>query len=53
MIRYKKAEESGQLEDALKYKKSSVYVNQKMKEDAKKMLQLLGVPVIQVDQSSN
>jgi len=42
------AKETGDLEEALKQKIRTVSITSKMKEDAKKMLALMGMPVIEV-----
>lgn len=42
------AKEEGNLEEALKQKIRTVSISQKMKEDAKKMLSLMGMPVFEV-----
>ena len=42
------AKETGDLEEALKQKQRTTYISHKMKEDAKKMLALMGMPVIEV-----
>ena len=43
---YQKHEELGDFTSALKFKKSATYITKEMKDDAKKMLDLLGLPVI-------
>ena len=42
------AAETGDMEEALKQKIRTTSVTSKMKEDAKKMLSLMGMPVIEV-----
>ena len=42
------AEEAGDLEQALKHKVMTTTVTRKMTEDCKKMLRLMGCPVIEV-----
>ena len=42
------AKETGDIEEALKQKQRTVSITYKMKEDAKKMLALMGMPVIEV-----
>ncbi len=43
------AKEEGDMEEALKQKLRTTYITQTMKEDAIKMLELMGVPVIKVN----
>lgn len=43
------AKEEGNLEEALKQKIRTVSISHKMKEDAKRMLALMGMPVFEVD----
>lgn len=47
MKNYQKHEKDKEFISALKFKKSATYITKDMKDDAKKMLELLGIPVIQ------
>ena len=47
------AKEEGNIEEALKQKIRTVSISGKMKEDAKKMLALMGMPVFEVKSLNN
>lgn len=48
MKKFEEAQEAGELETALKQKVMTTSVTSVMSEDCKKMLRLMGVPVIEV-----
>ena len=46
-MKYEAAHKEGNYEEALKFKKSTTRIDQQMKDDLWKMLELFGVPVVQ------